>query len=196
MITMRASRRARFASPHSPRGCCDRRRQRGFGNGNRGFAELELFKTRDHRGVLLLVFPFAAGGFDGAQNAAQDVHERKQATDDAGIRGQLAVAEQAEQVLASVGQRFEAAEAEEAGGPLDGVYRPENLRQKLGIAGARLQISEAPLHAVEPLLAFKQEFASEVVHDELIGRRKWNLRTAVGAGPVRGRPFCDSLRDA
>jgi hypothetical protein len=147
-----------------------------FDDGDRGIAALQFFEARDHGAVCLLAFSFRAGGVDGLKNAAEDIHEREQAADDAGMGGELAVAQQAEEVFSGVRERFEAAEPEEARRSLDGVHGAEDFRQQLRVAGACFKVGEAPLHAVQAFPAFEQKFASEVVHEVVIGRGAGNLR--------------------
>jgi hypothetical protein len=186
-----AARGARFARLARGGGRGNGGGQHSFGQGDRGFLALQGFEARDHGCVFLLAFAFRPSGFNGAKDPAQHVHEREQAADDGGIGGKFSVPQQAEQVFSSMGERFEPAEAEEASGALDGVHGAENIREQLRVAGARLQVGEAPLHAVQTFLAFEKEFASQVVHEVVIGRGGGNLRP----GQHRRR-FCDSLRDA
>ena len=80
---------------------------------------------------------------------------------------------------------------EEAGRSLDGVHGVEDFRQQLRVAGASFEVGEAPLHAVQAFPAFEQKFASEVVHEVVIGRRAWNLRVRL---PEAAEDV--SLRDA
>jgi hypothetical protein len=154
----------------------------GLGHGNRNIAKLQFFETRDDGAVLLLVFAFRAGGFDGVKDAAQDVHKGQQSADDRGIGRELALAQQAEEVFSGVRERFEAAEAEEAGCALNGMHGAENFRQQLRVAGACFKVGQAPLHAVQAFLAFEKEFASKVVHERFIGKWERNLRGGCRAG--------------
>ena len=167
---------ARFARPGCMAGCGLNGGEHRFGNGEGSITALQLFEARDQGAVCLLAFSFRGGGLDGLEDAAKDIHEREQAADDVRIGGELAVAQQAQEVLSGMGERFEAAEAEEAGRSLDGVYGAEDFRQQFCVAGPCFEVGEAPLHAVQALPAFENEFASEVVHDGVIGRRVWNLR--------------------
>ncbi len=165
---------------------------RGDGCGQRCFARagscgwiatLQLIEAVDHGAVFMVAFALGAGGFDGAKDAAQNVHQGQQTADDLGIGRELPLAQETEQIFSGVRERFEAAEAEEAGRALDGMHGAEDVRQQLSIARARFQVGEAPLHAVQALLAFEQEFASKVVHERFIGWSGANLR---GRGVTAG----------
>ena len=144
--------------------------------------ELECVETRDHVAVVVFALTFGAVRLDGAQDAAQPVEEGEESADNLGSSGDAAVAQEAEKIFAGVGEGFEARETEKAGGALDGVDGAEDFREQAGIGGAGLELGEAPLHAVEPLLAFEQEFVREVVHDCVIGRAAGNLRDLI-VGP-------------
>ncbi len=100
-------------------------------------------------------FAFGAGGLNGAQDAPQPIEQSQQPADDRRADGQLAFAQQSEETLSRMGERLKPAEAEESRSALDGVHGAKNLRNQLGIAGARLQVGQAPLHAVQPFLAFE-----------------------------------------
>ena len=167
---------ARFAQLAGMRGCGDfDRSENRFGNDDRSTTTLQDFEARDHRAVLLLAFAFAAGGLDGTENAAQDIHEREQAADDVRVGRKLTLAQQAKKVLAGVGKGLEAAKAEKTGCAFDGMHGAEDFREQLLVGGACFEVGQTPLHAVQAFLAFEQEFTSKVVHELVIGRRGRNL---------------------
>ena len=58
---------------------------------------------------------------------------------------------------------------------LDCVHRGEDVCQKLTVPRALLELGKRPLHAVQSLLAFNQEFAVQLVHLTLIGETREEL---------------------
>ncbi len=65
---------------------------------------LQGAQALDHS--VIVAMPFIAGCFDRAQNCAQSIHQVEQGVDNLGSCEQLAVAQQAQQVFASVRQRL------------------------------------------------------------------------------------------
>jgi hypothetical protein len=65
------------------------------------------------------------------------------------------------------------------------MHATENLRQKFAFLRMFLEFREAPLHAVQTLLAFNEKFARQLVHLTLIGRMEGNLRTACSISAQR-----------
>jgi hypothetical protein len=53
------------------------------------------------------------------------------------------------------------------------MYSAKDLSQQFGVGGTRLQFGEALLHPVQPFLALRDKFFSQVVHNCYIGR--WPL---------------------
>ena len=118
---------------------------------------LQIVEQADEGGVLAVAF--AVVGFDGAQDAAQPVHELKQAGDDGLVGGEFSVAQHAEEVFPGVGHFFESLEAEKAGCALDGVDGAKDFAEEFLILGTLLEIGKTALHPVEAFLAFDEELS-------------------------------------
>ncbi len=116
---------------------------------------LQLVEARNEGVVLACAL--ARFGFNGLENIAQPVEQLKKRIDYCAVGGQLAVAQQAEQVFAGVSQLLKSLEAQKARGSLNGVHGAKNFRQQCGILRTFFEIREAPFHAVQPFLALNQE---------------------------------------
>jgi len=78
--------------------------------------KLQLFKPANQNAVFACAL--VAFRFDGFENRAQAIKQLQQASDDLAVRGQLAFAQQAEQIFSGVSQLFQPLEAQESSGPL------------------------------------------------------------------------------
>src|SRR5580658_8810253 len=81
---------------------------------------LEFIKASDESSIFALAL--VAVGFDDLENRAQAIQQFEQAGNDGQVRGELAVAQDSEEIFARVGQLFEPLEAQEPGGSLDGMH--------------------------------------------------------------------------
>ena len=72
---------------------------------------------------------------------------------------QLAVAEQAEHVLAGMGDRLKTRQAEEPAGPLDGVDQAEDIAQRLAVVRVAFQLDQLDVRHIEALDGLGDEFA-------------------------------------
>jgi hypothetical protein len=75
-----------------------------------------------------------------------------------------AVAKLAHQRLASVRQRFQPRQAQEAAGALDGVDQAEDVIQNLRVARVLLEPHQLIVDRVQALVGLRQEFPQQIVH--------------------------------
>ena len=68
-------------------------------------------------------------------------------------------------------QSLEALEAQKSSRSFDRVHGAEDFSQQGTVLRPFLQVCEPPLHAVQPFLALRDKFFSQVVHILYIGRR-------------------------
>ena len=81
-----------------------------------------------------------------------------------------AVAEFAHQGFGRVRQRFQARQAEESAGALDGVDQPEDVAENFGVVGLLLETHELDVDHVEAFVGFDQELSQQVVHAAALAR--------------------------
>jgi hypothetical protein len=123
---------------------------------------LQFFETQNEGSVFAVAF--RAFGLNGFKDGAETIEQLEKASDEGPIGDEFAFAQKAEQVFAGVREFFKALEAEETGSAFDGVHGAKDFTEQVGILRPRFQVGHAPLHAVEPFLAFDQEFACQFIH--------------------------------
>jgi hypothetical protein len=76
------------------------------------------------------------------------------------------VAKLAHQGFGRMRQRFEARQAKETAGALDGVHQPEDVAENLRVVGLLLETHELDIDDVEALVGLDQEFLEKLVHPQ------------------------------
>jgi hypothetical protein len=127
-----------------------------------------LLEPRDQVGVV--GGPFGTVRFDGRQGLADGVDNGEEGGGDRLVEAGFAGPELAEEVFGGVGERLEADEAEEAGGPFDGMERAEGAGERLAAGGVLLEGDQVGVEFGEVFVRFEEEFADDFVHARL-GRR-------------------------
>ena len=113
--------------------------------------------------ILIGAFGLGLGGLEACENFLDAIDAGKDQRDRF-RRDRHAVAEFAHQRLAGMGQRFEARQAEEAAGALDGVNQPENVIQNLGVVRILLEPHQLIVDRIQALVGFRQELPQKIVH--------------------------------
>jgi len=109
----------------------------------------------DEFGVVAVPFPLLL--LEPLEHLADRVRHRQQRAGDGSRHVPLAVADQAQQVLAGVGDRAELVERQEPAGPLDRVDRAEHLPQHFGCVRRLLERHKVAIQLVESLVGLDQE---------------------------------------
>ncbi len=156
---------------------CGRLRPRGVFRLRRGcsprtfrYGRRQFLKPANQRRVV--AFTLAAVRFNRAKNRAQAIEQAQKLGNDQCARGHRALAHQAEQILARVGQLLKTRESKEARRAFNRVHRAEDLADERRVGGLRLKLREAALHAVQPFLALDKKFPDQIVHERSLARHE------------------------
>ncbi len=130
-----------------------------------------LEATHESREVPIVLI--AALGLDQGQQAPYLVNCLQEGRGAGRIQDEMAVPESAQEVLGGVGQLLQAAEAQEASGPLNGVDGPEDAPEQLTRRGVLLERHEIPVQLVEVLGALNEELLDYLVHFIFVHFAPW-----------------------
>ena len=121
-----------------------------------------LLKLRDQ--ILIVAFRLCLGGLKPAENlldavdAAQDQRHRLR-------RDRHSVTEFAHQGLAGMGQRFEARQAQETAGSLDGMNETENVIEDLGVVRILFEPHQLIVNGVQAFAGLRQKLSQQIIHE-------------------------------
>src|SRR5207248_2533598 len=101
------------------------------------------------------------------EHAANSVDRRQQGAGNLRVEGQLTAAQPAEQALGGMGHGLQLHKSQKAGSALDGVQRAEDTGQRLALGRFFLQLDEIEVELREVLVRLEQEFADDLIHDDL-----------------------------
>jgi hypothetical protein len=113
----------------------------------------------------------AAVCLDVRQVLSEPIDQGQQCVRGFGVDHELLVAQPAQQVLARVTQLLEPGEVEKAAGALDGVNRPKDVGNDLGVARILLEQHQLLLHPLQVFAALDDELANHIVHCASLARR-------------------------
>ena len=125
----------------------------------------ELFNQR-----FIVARALAAIGLNELENHAQSVKQMQQAGNHPAAGNHFAVAQQSQKILAAMGELLEPLETKKSRGSLDGVHGAKDLAQQRGVLRTRFKIGQAPLHAVQALLALDKELSRQFIHGQSLIR--------------------------
>lgn len=121
---------------------------------------IQLSEMRDQLAVIVLSsHSFGSGFFDQLEDGPQTVKQTEQTADEFLRNRQLIFTQGSQQVLTRMSQLFQSRKAEKSRCAFDGVYGSEDVANQLcAVLRPYLQLSQAPLHAVETFLTLSYEF--------------------------------------